>query len=257
MMEKNCQENPLVSIITPCYNAGRFIAETIESVLAQTYQNWEMLICDDCSTDNSVEVVKLYIERDDRIKLFSTSKNTGTPAEPRNIAIDNAHGFCVAFLDADDQWLPEKLQTEIDLMLHGNYDIVYSNYEKISWDGTRAHRVIVAPPSITYNDMLKTCGLPCLTTVIRREVIGDTRFKTMPKEDYAFWLSIFRKGITAYNTNTLQALYRLTPNSRSSQKLKLISAQWNVLRDEERLNFFYALYCLSVFLVKGYIKYLK
>ena len=254
---KNCQYSPLVSVITPCYNAGRFIAETIESVLAQTYTNWEMLICDDCSTDNSIEIIKSYIERDVRIKLFSTPKNTGTPATPRNIAIDNAKGFCVAFLDADDQWLPKKLEIEVSLMIDGHHDIVYSNYEKIDWDGTRANRIIVAPKSITYSDMLKTCGLPCLTTVIRREVIGDIRFKTMPKEDYAFWLKVFKTGIVAYNTNTLQALYRLTPNSRSSRKLKLISAQWRVLRDEEKLGFFFASYCLFVFLVKGFIKYLK
>ena len=142
-------------------------------------------------------------------------------------------------------------------MRMGRHDVVYSNYEKITWDGKRDGRIIVAPNTITYKDMLKTCALPCLTTVIRREVVGDTRFKTMPKEDYAFWLRIFRKGVTAYNTNTLQALYRLTPNSRSSKKLKLISAQWNVLRKEEGLGVFYSFYCLMVFLVIGYLKYLK
>ena len=255
---KDLNSNPLVSIITPCYNADKFIAETIESVLSQTYQNWEMLICDDCSTDNSVEIIRAYADKDSRIKLFKTPHNTGTPAEPRNIAIDNAKGYCVAFLDADDVWLPNKLETEVGFMLNGNYEMVYSNYEKISWEGKRSGRVVIAPKTATYNDMVKSCVVPaCITTMIKRELVGDIRFKTMPKEDYAFWLSIFRKGITAYNTNTLQALYRLTPNSRSSQKLKLISAQWNVLRDEERLNFFYALYCLFVFLVIGYIKYLK
>lgn len=253
----NSSENTLVSIITPCYNAGKFISETIESVLSQTYQNWEMLICDDCSTDNSIEIIRSYIDKDARIKLYSTEYNTGTPAEPRNIAIDNANGFCIAFLDADDQWLPNKLQVEMNLMLQGNLDIVFSNYEKISCDGKRDNRVIVAPKTITYSDMLKTCALPCLTTMIKRDVVGDIRFKTMQKEDYAFWLKVFRQGVTAYNTNTLQGLYRLTPNSRSSNKFKLISAQWNVLRVEEGLSFFYALYCLFVFLIKGYIKYLK
>lgn len=256
-MNNSENSRPLVSIITPCYNTGKFITETIESVLSQTYQNWEMLICDDCSTDNSVEIIQAYADKDSRIKLFKTPHNTGTPAEPRNISLNNAKGYSVAFLDADDQWLPNKLQTEIDLMLQGNYDIVFSNYEKISWDGKRDNRVIVAPKTIIYSDMLKTCALPCLTTMIKRDVVGDIRFKTMPKEDYAFWLKVFRQGVTAYNTNTLQGLYRLTPNSRSSNKFKLISAQWNVLRDEERLSFFYSLYCLSVFLVKGYIKYLK
>jgi teichuronic acid biosynthesis glycosyltransferase TuaG len=256
MIDNN--NNPLVSIITPCYNADKFIAETIESVLSQTYQNWEMLICDDCSTDNSVEIIRAYADKDSRIKLFKTPHNTGTPAEPRNIAIDNAKGYCVAFLDADDVWLPNKLETEVGFMLNGNYEMVYSNYEKISWEGKRSGRVVIAPKTATYNDMVKSCVVPaCITTMIKRELVGDIRFKTMPKEDYAFWLKVFRQGFTAYNTNTLQGLYRQTQNSRSSNKFKLISAQWNVLRDEEGLNFFYALYCLSVFLVKGYIKYLK
>ena len=255
---KNCYDNnPLVSIVTPCYNADKFISEAIESVLAQTYQNWEMLICDDCSTDKSVEIIKSYAEKDSRIKLFITEHNTGTPAEPRNIGIDNAKGYCVAFLDADDQWLPKKLETEISFMLKGGYEIVYSNYEKISWDGKRDGHVIIAPKIATYNDMVKSCVVPFLTSVIRRDIIGNIRFKTMPKEDYAFWLRVFKQGVVAYNTNTLQGLYRLTQNSRSSNKINMAKGQWRILREEEKLSFCYSLYCLCVYMIKGYIKYLK
>ena len=251
-------DNSLVSIITPCYNAGSVIAETIESVLQQSYQNWEMLICDDCSTDNSVEVIRVSCAKDSRIKLFSTSRNTGTPAEPRNIAIDNAHGFCLAFLDADDIWLPGKLETEIKLMTENGYQMVYSNYEKISWDGKRNGHVIKAPDTATYNDMVKSCVVPaCITTMVRRDVVGDIRFKTMPKEDYAFWLRVFRRGFTAYNTKTLQGLYRQTKNSRSANKFKLISGQWKILRNEENIGFFRAMYYMLVFMIKGYLKYIK
>lgn len=251
-------EENLVSIITPCYNAGNVISETIESVLAQTYQNWELLICDDCSTDNSVDVIKTYCEKDPRIKLFSTPRNTGTPAEPRNIAINNASGFCLAFLDADDIWLPTKLETEVKLMVDNDYMMVYSDYEKISWDGKRNGHVIKAPDTATYNDMVKSCVVPaCITTMVRRDVVSNIRFKTMPKEDYAFWLKVFRKGFTAYNTKTLQGLYRQTKNSRSANKFKLISGQWNILRKEEKIGFFRALYYMTVFMIKGYLKYIK
>ena len=252
------KDKPLVSIITPCYNAGSVIAETIESVLQQTYQNWELLICDDCSKDNSVEVISSYCAKDSRIKLFSTSHNTGTPAEPRNIAIDNAKGFCLAFLDADDLWLPNKLEVEVGFMIANDYKMVYSNYEKITWEGKRDGHVIKAPDTATYKDMVKSCVIPaCITTMIRRDIVGEIRFKTMPKEDYAFWLKVFRKGFTAYNTKTLQGLYRQNKNSRSANKLKLISGQWNILRKEEKIGFFRAIYYMVVFMIKGYLKYIK
>lgn len=247
----------LISIITPCYNAAAVIAETIESVLAQTYQNWELLICDDCSTDNSVAVIKSYCEKDSRIKLYSTPKNTGTPAEPRNIALNNAKGEFIAFLDADDQWFPNKLEEQIEFSDKNGYDFVYSNYEKISWDGERNNRFIYVATKSTYKSLLKTCDVPCLTALMKKNIVGNIRFKQIPKEDYAFWLDVFRNGVEAYNTNTVLGLYREAKHSRSSNKLKMIVGQWNILRRYERIGRFCSAYYLLVYIIKGYLKYIK
>lgn len=250
--------NNKVSIITPCYNAAAVIAETIESVLAQTYQNWELLICDDCSTDNSVDVIKTYCEKDSRIKLFSTSQNTGHPIEPRNISLSNALGDVIAFLDADDLWLPTMLAESVVFMMSNNYDIVYSNYEKISWEGKRSNRIIKYKQTATYNDMLKICSVPaCITTIIKRESLGDIKFRNVPIEDYTFWLEVFRKGYTAYNTNTVQGLYRQSKNSRSGDKIDMISKHWYILRHVEKVGFLSSLYFMMYYGIIGLKKYLK
>lgn len=251
-------KKPMVSIIMPCYNAGAVVAETIKSVLAQTYYNWELLICDDCSTDNSVEIIKEYCEKDSRIKLYSTSKNSGHPIEPRNICLSYAKGDIIAFLDADDLWLPKMLETSVSFMNEKNYDIVYSDYEKITWDGKRSNRIVHYKKNATYNDMLKICSVPaCITTIIRKESLGDIRFRNLPIEDYAFWLEIFRNGYIAYNTNTVQGLYRQSKNSRSSDKLSMIKKHWLILRNFEKINLFSACYYMLIYGLIGLKKYLK
>ena len=133
---------PLVSIITPCYNAASYIADTIESVLSQIYPNWEMLIVDDSSTDNSSEIIKQYTSRDKRIIYLNTSAPSGSPSNPRNIGINNANGKYVAFLDADDIWMPDKLQKEIEFLERNRYNLAYSYYEKMDFEGRRANRII-------------------------------------------------------------------------------------------------------------------
>ena len=122
---------PLVSIITPCYNAARVINQTIESVLNQSYTNCELLICDDCSTDNTCDIINDYIAKDKRIHLYCTPYNTGHPIMPRNISLENANGDIVAFLDADDIWLPDMLEVNVSFMIANDHDIVFSEYEKI------------------------------------------------------------------------------------------------------------------------------
>lgn len=253
-MDKN---NVLISIITPCYNAAAVIAETIESVLAQTYQNWEMLICDDCSTDNSVEIIKAYCEKDSRIKLFSTPKNTGTPAEPRNIAIDNANGELVAFLDADDVWLPEKLDQQIDFIKQSNYDLVYSDYEKMSWDGKRDNRIIRMRTCATYKTMLRTSDIPCLVAVVKREKLTNIRFKPISNEDYVFWLELLKTGVVAYNTKKVHGVYREARNSRSSNKWNVAKHHWYILREIEKITLLPSIYYMCVYSVVGLNKYLK
>jgi teichuronic acid biosynthesis glycosyltransferase TuaG len=247
----------LVSIVTPCYNAERVISYTIESVLAQSYQNWELLIVDDCSTDKTAEIIAKYCKQDSRIKYLKTNESSGSPSLPRNIGLENAKGRYIAFLDSDDLWLPDKLKEQVEFMQNHGYRFVYSNYEKINYSGERNNRVIKGKETVTYWDTLCSCDIPCLTVIMDRDIIGDTRFKSICKEDYAFWLEILRKGIRAYNTNANHALYRETPNSRSSNKWAMIKNQWYVLTQVEGVLTPIALYFMIPFLFKGFSKYIK
>ena len=145
----------LISIITPSYNSGEFISWTMQSVFSQTYPNWELLIIDDCSSDNTISIVKEFAERDPRIRYFSTIRNTGSPSQPRNIGIEQAKGDYIAFLDSDDIWLPDKLEEQLAFMQEHGYDFVYSNYEKMSWDGKREQRIVKVKGSASYKDILK------------------------------------------------------------------------------------------------------
>ena len=175
-----------VSVITPCYNAGVTIINTIESVIAQTYTDWEMLIVDDSSSDNSADVIKEYASKDSRIKYLRTEKPSGSPALPRNIGIENAVGKYIAFFDADDVWLPDKLQWQVDFLEKNGYDLVYSFYEKMNWDGVRNNRVVRTRKKSIYKSLLKSNSIPCLTSIVKREAIGETRFKQISQEDFCF-----------------------------------------------------------------------
>ena len=248
----------MVSIITPCYNAEKYIARTIESVINQTYTDWEMLICDDCSTDNSCDVIESYCLKDSRIQLIRKGKNTGSPAEPRNLAIQHSHGEYIAFLDADDIWLPEKLQVQLNFMQTNNCDFVYSNYEKIDVNGYRDDRIIIVSEKASYKTILKSCEIPFLTAILKKELIGSLRFISRPKEDYVFWLNLLKETkIIAYNVNLVLALYREAENSRSSNKLRMIQGQWEILREVEKLSYSYSIYCIGIYLIKGFLKYIK
>lgn len=250
--------NILISIITPCYNSKSTIQATIQSVLEQTYPYWEMLIIDDCSTDGSDIIIQQYCKQDSRIKYLKTNKPSGSPAQPRNIGLDYAIGEYICFLDSDDCWLPTKLEDQIKFIKKNNYDFIYSNYEKISFDGKRNQRIIITKQQSNYNDNLRTCEIPCLTVLLKKGIIGTTRFlPNMPKEDYIFWLTILKKGITAYNTNQIHGLYRESHYSRSSNKVSMIKAQWYILRKVENINFQLALYYLLLYLWYGLKKFVK
>lgn len=248
---------PLVSIITPCYNAASYIADTIESVLSQIFLNWEMLIVDDCSTDNSSRIIKQYALQDDRIVYFKTSVPSGSPSIPRNIGIDNARGDFLAFLDADDIWLPDKLEKEIDFLENNGYDLAYSYYEKMDWEEKRADRIIRTREKTTYSDLLKSNSIPCLTSIIRKDIIGSTRFKQIPQEDFCFWLDILKKGYTAYNLCEVTALYREAKNSRSANKLDMFKGYWNVIRNHQNIGLLPACYYMVTYSILGFVKYLK
>ncbi len=247
---------PLVSIITPSYNSADFIAETIQSVKAQTYQNWEMLITDDGSTDNTIAIIETYTKHDPRIKLYRSNLRSGSPAAPRNRSIKEAKGKYIAFLDSDDLWEPFKLSEQVEFAETNQYAVVFSHYEKIMYDGQRNGRLVMTANQYDYRDLLKTDGIPWLTLMIRKDAIGSLSFIKEKKEDYIFLLALLRKGFIAYNTGKMHALYRITPNSRSGNKLKMVRSQWNIIRKYESVGLLKSIYCMAIYLFCGLRKYL-
>lgn len=241
----------------PNYNGGKYIAEAVESVLTQTYQHWELLIIDDCSADNSVEIAERYTKQDGRIKLFGTGTNSGSPAKPRNIGIENARGRYLAFLDSDDMWLPVKLETQLKLFSDSNTAIVFSNYEKIAEDGTRNNRIISAPEKLTFKQMLKSNYIGCLTAAYDTAKTGKQYFEHSHHEDYLLWLTILRGGFTAVNTNTVCALYRARKNSVASNKIETLKWQWNIYRRFLGLSLFKSMYYYWFYAIQAFKKYIR
>lgn len=227
----------LVSVIMPVYNAETFLNQSIQSVISQTYQNWELLIVDDCSKDNSASIIHKFVQQNSRIKYFKTDKPSGSPILPRNIGIENAQGRYIAFLDSDDVWLPNKLERQLKLFeQYEDMAICFSNYEKMTEQGERNNRIIKAPSVTTYKQLLLGNVIGCLTAVYDTEKVGKVFFQNHSHEDYILWLDILKRGYIARNTNTVEALYRVRENSVSSNKLKTLSWQWDIYRNVEKIG---------------------
>ena len=233
--------NNLVSIITPSFNSSRFIQDCIDSVLSQTYNNWELLIVDDFSSDNSSELVKRY--NDDRILLIELKKNVGA-SEARNIVIRKAKGKYIAFLDADDIWAPQKLEDQIYFMKKKDIAFSFSSYQTVSEDGKKLLSVIKAPNIMTYSSYLKNTIIGCLTVIIDRDKTGDFEMSNIrSSHDMALWLLIMRRGFKAYGLDKILAKYRLVSTSNTRNKLRAAADVWTVYRTIERLSFSYSVWC--------------
>lgn len=241
---KQLDNEPLVSIITPCHNGEKYLQECIESVLAQTYQNWEMLIIDDGSTDESATVIKSYSKKDNRVKYLETGKASGSPARPRNIGIEAAQGQYIAFLDCDDLWEPHKLMSQIGFIFEKRVPFVYSYYSRfVKLDSIGG--VIKSPDTADFNSIKKRDYIPMLTILLHRDVLEGIRFVPRAKEDYVFLLDIFKKGVVAYNTKQRVALYRIAQNSRSSNKWDMFKEHYLILRDYGFSRFNSLLYTIT------------
>lgn len=245
----------LVSIVMPVHNAERFLEEAIRSVMQQTYTNWELLVIDDNSTDGSMAVAVRLAAEDTRIKIFSNPEPTGYPATPRNMAVDLAQGRYIAFLDSDDVWLPGKLEHQLPFFSESEkIGVVFSNYEKIDEDSERDNRVIKARKITDYNKLLLGNVIGNVTALYDVERVGKVHFCKVRHEDYAMWLSILKRGFIARNTGKVMALYRVTGNSVSANKMHLLSWQWNIYRNVEQLGFFRSVYCYINYAVRGFLK---
>lgn len=240
---------PLVSIITPVYNAERFLEDTIKSVEKQSYKNWELILVDDCSKDSSSEIIEKFRSYDDRIKYIKLEKNSGA-AVSRNTGIKNANGRFIAFVDSDDLWEETKLEKQIEYMLKENIGFSFTSYRYMRENGEKTNKVAKAPSKIDYEGLLKNTIIGCSTVVLDRKIIGDFEMPLVKRgQDTATWLKILRTEKYAYGIEEALVNYRIVGNSLSSNKIKALKRTWNTYRNVEELGLFKSMYvfCFYVF----------
>lgn len=248
-----------VSIIMPAKNAAKTIKQSIESVLNQSYSDWELLIINDASSDETVSIISSFVEKDKRIRLLNTDKSVGKPYYPRNIGIKNATGRFIAFLDSDDIWAPTKLEHQIPLFEEENVAIVFSYYQKFSSEKeqSNSNRIIKSPDKVSFNSALYGNPIGNLTGIYDTKKVGKVYYEDIGHEDYVLWLCILKKGFIAKNTNTLEASYRVAEKSVSSDKGKAAFWTWNIYRKTLKFNVIKASFCYIGYMVRGVLKYLK
>ncbi len=220
--------NGLVSVITPSYNTAAYIADTIKSVQAQTYKNWELIIVDDCSTDNTDEVVAPFLS-DSRIRYLKNEKNSGA-ALSRNYALREAKGKWIAFLDSDDVWLPEKLDKQLAFMAEHDYKFTYTDY-RICLNGEWMPYINTAPNKVTKRKLYNYCYFSTITVMYDREAVGLVQIADLKKNnDYAMWFEVIKKA-TAYRLPECLSYYIKHDGSVSGgSKLKLIKHHYIMFR---------------------------
>lgn len=241
--------NHLVSIITPLYNAQKYFRETAKSVFSQTYENWEWIIVDDCSTDNSFELAKESAKQDKRVVVFKLDKNSGS-ATARNKALDASRGKYVTFLDADDLLDENYLEKQLKF-IESNGPVVSASYYRLT---EKTKTIFHIPKTIDFKSILKGNPLSCLTTMYDREVLPNIRFpEDLDRhEDYLFWINVLKTGVIAKGNDEVLATYRLVKTSKNRTKFKLVKPLFNLYHKKIGFNFF-----KSSFLVLHYIIYSK
>ena len=239
-------DKPLVSIITPVYNCEKYLPLTIESVQAQTYENWELILADDCTPDNSADIIAEYAKKDSRIKYIKLKENSGA-AIARNEALEASKGRYIAYLDADDIWLPNKLERQLDFMEKNDVEFSCCDYEKIEADGTPLNKTVHMPKTITYNQLLSNTIIQTVGVIADLEKV-DKKLLVMPNvrrgQDSATWLQMLRNGVKFTGQNEVLAQYRRVPQSLSANKLSAMKRTWYLYRGVEHLSLPKSVICL-------------
>ena len=235
----------LVSIITPSYNSEKYIKNTIDSVIAQTYQDWEMIIVDDCSSDSTCEIVEKISQEEPRVKLIRQEQNGGA-AKARNRALENSKGRFIAYLDADDIWYPTKLEKQVSFMKEKKAGFSCASYEVIDDSGKPLNKEVHMLEKVNYvgfltNNLLQTVGIMADTSIV------DKKLLVMPdlrrRQDAATWLQVLKAGNDCYGVDEVLAQYRRAANSLSSNKFKAVKGVWQLYREIEKLSLPFSCYC--------------
>lgn len=234
----------LITIIMPAYNSQKYISSAINSVINQTYQNWELIVVDDGSSDKTKSIVSDYISENDNIKLFSNNHNMGV-VKSRNKGIKQASGNWIAFLDSDDLWESDKLQKQVKLILEKQAEFIFTGSSYINENDEKFKGTLSVPKSIDFSELKKQNIISCSSVLVKRDFVNDfDQLSDTIHEDYAMWLTILRKEKLAYGINEPLLIYRISTNSKSGNKLKTLKMTYGVFRYlhmSRKSSFFYTM----------------
>ena len=247
-----------VSIITPCFNASNYIHETYDSLKAQTYTNWEWIIFDDCSTDNSLSILREISSKDQRVQVFQNKVNSGA-AVTRNNCLDKATGNYIAFLDCDDLWITQKLEKQIVFIKEKNADFIYSDYEMIDLNGKYIKKMLT-PNRVKASDLLKFNPFATSSVFIKISAIEKKKIRFLEhlrrRQDYIFWYDVIKNNSPAIRMKESLSKYRqVGDTSLSSNKGEMAKIQWGLYRNQFKLGIFPSIYYFSHYAIHGIKKY--
>lgn len=243
---------PLVSIIMPSYNSELTIEDSINSIVNQNYSNWELIVTDDCSSDNTLSILDICARKDRRIKVFKNVKNLGAGIA-RNKSIEMANGKYIAFLDSDDVWNCDKLNKQITFMEEKECFFTFSSYQKFSSSGDGS--IVIAPSTVTYNQLLYGNVIGCLTAVYNAEALGKRKMPSIRKrQDMGLWLDLLKDCGTAYGLPDVLAKYR-TDVGMTKNKINAAKYQWVFYREVVSLGLIKSCWYFTWYSLNGFLKY--
>ncbi|MCH8567453.1 MAG: glycosyltransferase [Balneolales bacterium] len=254
-------EQPLIAVISPCYNAASFIRETYASLERQSYSRFLWIVVDDASSDPSFQILEELSESDPRIVLLRNEENSGA-AISRNRAMQEAfsrQADLFAFLDIDDHWKPQKLESSLAFMRQNNCLFSYHSYQKGNRSDSSTQRIIRVPAVTTYADIVNTCPIPTSTVVISADVVGEMRMRPELRmgQDYVFWMEILKHYPQAKGFNEPLTIYNVGHTSLSSNKLRKAVSQWYILKNYTKLGFASRAIAFISYSLQGFRKYIK
>lgn len=224
------ENQELVSIVMPAYNCEKYVVEAINSVLAQTYKNWELLVLDDGSKDNTLQIIEEFSQKDSRIKALPNGKNMGVSAT-RNRGVELASGDWIAFLDSDDMWEPVKLEVQFEIVEKKAAEFLFTGSSYINEEGEPFKGILQVPEKLTYKKLRNQNVISCSSVLVKKKYFENIKMeKDDMHEDYAVWLRILKKGGEAYGVNEPLLIYRISKNSKSGNKIKTVKMTYKVFR---------------------------
>lgn len=254
LVNENNVVSELVSIIMPAYNCEKFIEDSIESVISQEYSNWELIIIDDCSNDNTSQVIEKYCNYDSRIKYYKNEINKGV-SFTRNRAIQLSKGTWIAFLDSDDIWSQDKLVKQLKFAVSKQVNFIFTAATFIDTEGERYNYVFNVPYKVNYRQLLKQNVISCSSVLIRKEMIVNHKMENDSiHEDFGAWLKILRTEEYAYGIDEPLLIYRISKNSKSGNKIKSLAMTYGTYRFAG-INHFLSMYYIVWYSLNGIKKY--